>query len=79
MFNELRVSPTVNAAMRVEFLPEEKKPTACIGCGQCVRSCPQNINIPQELEKLGQTLTTIPSWAETCRQREAAAKAGKKK
>ena len=79
VFNELRVSPTVNAAMRVEFLPEEKKPTACIGCGQCVRSCPQNINIPQELEKLAQTLTTIPSWAETCRQREAAAKAGKKK
>ena len=31
------------------------------------------------LKKLAEKLTTIPSWAETCRQREAAAKAGKKK
>ena len=79
VFNELRVSPTVNAAMRVEFLPEEKKPTACIACGKCARSCPQNIDIPGELKKLAEKLTTIPSWAETCRQREEAAKAGKKK
>ena len=79
VFNELRVSPSVNVAMRVEFLPEEKKPTACIGCGKCARSCPQNIRIPEELKKLAEKLETIPSWAETCRQREAAAKAGKKK
>ena len=64
--------------MRVEFLPEDKKPTACIGCGKCARSCPQNIDIPGALKALAEKLTTIPSWAETCRQREAAAKAGKK-
>lgn len=78
VYNELRVTPTVNAAMRVEFLPEEKKPTACIACGKCVRSCPQNIDIPRALKELAEKLTTIPSWAETCRQREAAAKAGRK-
>ena len=78
VYNELRVTPSVNAAIRVEFLPEEKKPTACIGCGKCARSCPQNIDIPAELKALSQLLTTIPSWAETCRQREAAAKAGKR-
>ena len=78
VFNELRVSPTVNAAMRVEFLSEEKKPTACIACGKCARSCPQNIQIPDALKKLAQKLTTIPSGAVTCRQREKAAKAGKK-
>ena len=78
VYNELRVTPTVNAAMRVEFLPEEKKPTACIACGKCARSCPQNIDIPRELKALAEKLTTIPSWAETCRQREAAAKAGRK-
>ena len=78
VYNELRVTPTVNAAMRVEFLPEEKKPTACIGCGKCARSCPQNIDIPRALKELAEKLTTIPSWAETCRQREAAAKAGRK-
>lgn len=78
VYNELRVTPTVNAAMRVEFLPEEKKPTACIACGKCARSCPQNIDIPRALKELAEKLTTIPSWAETCRQREAAAKAGRK-
>ena len=77
VYNELRVSSTVNAAMRVEFLPEEKKPTACIACGKCARSCPQNIDIPAALKALSEKLTTIPSWAETCRQREAAAKRGK--
>ena len=78
VYNELRVTPTVNAAMRVEFLPEEKKPTACIACGKCARSCPQNIDIPRALKELAEKLTTIPSWAETCRRREAAAKAGRK-
>ena len=78
VYKELRVTPTVNAAMRVEFLPEEKKPTACIACGKCARSCPQNIDIPRALKELAEKLTTIPSWAETCRQREAAAKAGRK-
>lgn len=77
VYNEIRVTPTVNSAMRVEFMPEDKKPTACIGCGKCARSCPQNIDIPTALKDLAQRLTTIPSWAETCRQREAAAKAGR--
>ena len=63
----------------VDLVPEEKKPTACISCGKCARSCPQNIRIPEKLKKLAELLETIPSWAETCRQREAAAKAGKKK
>ena len=73
-FNELKISPSVNSAMRIEFAPEDKKPTACIGCGQCVQICPQNIDIPAELKNLTEKLKTIPSWAETCRQREAAAK-----
>jgi len=73
-FNELKISPSVNSAMRIEFAPEDKRPTACIGCGQCVQICPQNIDIPQELKNLTEKLKTIPSWAETCRQREEAAK-----
>lgn len=71
-FNELKISPSVNSAMRIEFAPEDKKPTACIGCGKCVQICPQNIDIPQELKNLTEKLKTIPSWAETCRQREEA-------
>ena len=74
VLNELKISPSVNSAMRVEFAPEEKKPTACISCGQCVQICPQNIDIPRELKNLTEKMKSIPSWAETCRQREEAAK-----
>ena len=76
-YNELRFSPAVNVAMRIEFMPEDKKPTACIGCGQCTRMCPQNIDIPGALKDFAEKLSKLPSWAEICRQREAAAKGGK--
>ena len=75
-YNELRFSPAVNVAMRIEFLPEDKKPTACIGCGQCTRMCPQNIDVPGALKDFAKKLSELPSWAEICRQREAAAKGG---
>lgn len=76
-YNELRVSPAINAVMRIEFMPEDKKPSACIGCGKCARICPQNIDIPGVMKDLSQRISALPSWAEICRQREAAAKAGK--
>ena len=75
-YNELRFSPAVNVAMRIEFMPEDKKPTACIGCGQCTRMCPQNIDVPGALKDFAEKLIKLPSWAEICRQREAAAKGG---
>ena len=40
-YNELAVARSVNTSMLVEFLPEEKKPTACIGCGACFYQCPE--------------------------------------
>ncbi len=76
-YNELRVSPAINAVMRIEFMPEDKKPSACIGCGKCARICPQNIDIPGVMKDLSQRISALPSWAEICRQREAAAKACK--
>lgn len=76
-YNEIRFSPAVNVAMRIEFMPEDKKPTACIGCGQCTRMCPQNIDVPGALKDFAEKLSKLPSWAEICRQREAAAKGGK--
>ena len=76
-YNELRVAPTTNAAMRIEFLPEDKKPSACIGCGKCARVCPQNIDIPGVMKDLTARIQQMPSWAEICRQREEAAKKNK--
>ena len=79
VYNELRFAPVVNSAMRVEFLPEDKKPTACIGCGKCARICPQKIDIPGAMKDLSDRISKLPSWAEICRQREAAANSGKNK
>jgi len=76
-YNEIRFSPAVNVAMRIEFMPEDKKPTACIGCGQCTQMCPQNINVPGALKDFAEKLSKLPSWAEICRQREAAANKNK--
>lgn len=76
-YNELRVAPALNTVMRIEFLPEDKKPSACIACGKCARICPQNIHIPEVMKDLSERISKLPSWAEICRQREEAAKAGK--
>lgn len=74
IYNEIRFAPGMNAAMRIELLPEEKKPSACIACGKCTQVCPQGIEIPQVLRDFTQALAKIPSWVETSRQREAAKK-----
>ncbi len=70
IYNELKVVKTFNSSMRIEFLPEEKKPSACIACGKCVKLCPQMIKIPETLKELTQILTEIPSWAKISRERE---------
>lgn len=74
LYNEAKLSPNFNIGMRVEALPEDKRPAACVGCGQCARVCPQNIDIPAALADLNEVLKKIPSWADICRQREEAAR-----
>ena len=69
-YNELTVTKTMNAARRVEFLPEEKRPVDCIGCGACAAICPQSIDIPETLKVLWQTYENMPKWAEICKKRE---------
>ena len=69
IYNELSCAKSMNTAMRVEFLPDDKKPTACIGCGKCTEICPQKIQIPTVLSSLADILTTIPSWREISRER----------
>ncbi len=71
-YNEIRFAPATNSIMRIEALPDDKKPSACIGCGKCTKVCPQNINIPQVMKDFDEAIKKIPSWAEICRQREAA-------
>ncbi len=68
--NELRFAPVVNASMRIEALPAEKRPQACIACGRCARVCPQKIDIPAAMRELSAALAKMPSWAELCRKRD---------
>lgn len=72
--NELRIYASSNISMHMESLPEDKRPSACIGCGQCVQICPQNINIPKVMQELSDAVAKLPTWAEICRQRDAAQK-----
>ena len=37
------------APMALGALPEDKQPSACIGCGACEAVCPQQIKIPEAL------------------------------
>ena len=76
-YNEIRVAAVTNPIMRIEGLPENKQPSACISCGKCAKVCPQNIDIPQVLKDFVKAMEKIPSWAEICRQREAAQPGGK--
>ena len=71
---DLRFCPSMITAMAVHMLPEEQKPSACVACGKCAQICPQGIDIPHIMEELAQRLSTIPSWAEVCRQREEEAR-----
>ena len=74
IYNDLAYAPGVNTASKVEFMPEDKQPTACIACGACVRNCPQNIDVPKKLTELSEMLKTIPSWRKISEERAEAAK-----
>lgn len=76
-YNELRFSPAINVAMRLEGLPADKQPSACIGCGACAAICPQRIDIPAAMKDLAEKLAGIPKWTDICRQREEAARKAK--
>lgn len=78
VYNELRVAPTLNSAMNLDALPEDKLPSACIACGACAKMCPQAIDIPAALAGLTETVGKMTSWAEICRQRAEEAKALKR-
>ena len=78
-YNDLKYAgSSMTVPMQMDALPEEKRPSACIGCGACAAVCPQKIDIPAAMKEMAEKLASMPSWAELCRQREEAAKKLKK-
>ena len=56
--------------VQFDALPEDKRPSACVGCGACAAVCPQKIDIPAALAELSDILSKMPSWAQMCLERE---------
>lgn len=44
------------APMALMALPEEKQPTACVGCRSCEKVCPQQIKISEAMANFGKML-----------------------
>lgn len=55
LYNEARVD-MVMPFYQVRQLPEEQRPSACIGCGACRRACPQGIDVPEILKDFDRRL-----------------------
>ena len=79
VYNEVKIMPSVNAAIRVQALPADKQPSACIACGRCMKICPQRIDVPKAMIELSRILEKIPKWKDVSREREEAAKRAKAK
>lgn len=78
-YNNLKFAPSLNVKMSLDAVDAGHQPSACIKCGKCKKICPQNIDIPDALEKLSDMLSKLPDWADVCRQREAEAQRNKGK
>ena len=74
VYNDLRYAPVINTTLRIEALPESKKPDVCVGCGKCAQICPQKIDIPGAMQDFCDMLEKIPNWVDVCRERAAAQK-----
>lgn len=58
MYNQYKLTGKGDfiSSMAISVLPEDKKPSACIGCGSCAAVCPQQIDIPATLAEFSQAL-----------------------
>lgn len=72
-YNDLSLQFSLTPMMRIEALPEEKRPSACLQCGACAQICPQKIDIPSVMLSLDELYAKSPKWSEICRTRAAEA------
>ena len=67
-------SASVTIPMQIDALPDDKKPSACLGCGACAAMCPQKIDIPACMSDFADIYAAGPHWAEVCKKRAEEAK-----
>jgi predicted aldo/keto reductase-like oxidoreductase len=70
-YNDMKVQVSLTPMMRLESLPEDKLPHACLQCGACEHICPQGIHIPDILAELADLFDRSPKWADICVKRNA--------
>ena len=68
-YNDMKVQVSFTPVMRLESLPADKLPHACLQCGSCMHVCPQGIRIPEVLADLAALFDRAPKWAAICEQR----------
>jgi len=57
LYNQATYTPDdFIAPMAIAGLEDEEKPSACIGCGECAKVCPQKIDIPGTMKKFSELL-----------------------
>jgi predicted aldo/keto reductase-like oxidoreductase len=61
IYNDYKKSENKDIASRSYFLftAEEARADKCQKCGECMSKCPQQINIPEELEKIHQEMLKL--------------------
>ena len=59
MYNEMRYGWQPGILKRVQEMPDDKRPSACIGCGTCTEACPQNIDVPAVLKDFAEKLDKL--------------------
>ena len=74
-YNDVRFESSFTVAMQMDALPQEKLPSACIGCGACSKICPQGIDIPKAMSEFAERMKSLPNWEKICQERAEAAKA----
>lgn len=74
LYNDCNVHPSMNISIMLSSVPEDRMPSACIGCGQCRAVCPQGIDVPELMVKMSEKFAALPSWEKVCLQREEDAK-----
>ena len=61
LYNHYKVTGNyMQFRMIYDKLTEDERASACIGCGTCLKKCPQKINIPEELKKIDAELKRPP-------------------